>query len=95
MTMLPPAPGKCPECAAEHGENEPHNADSIFYQLKFQAEHGRSPTWRDATAHMTEEDRKLWVECFVRLLKAHRQQIPAELAEMYAKRRAVNQEKSK
>jgi len=51
MFLLPPAPDKCQECACKHEPGEPHNRDSLFYQVKFQMAHGRSPTWEDAMAH--------------------------------------------
>lgn len=62
MMMLPPAPGKCPECAADHAPEQPHNAQSLFYQMKFHGEHGRWPTWTDALAHCAEPVRKAWAE---------------------------------
>jgi hypothetical protein len=60
MMMLPAAPGKCPECAVTHEPGEPHNAESLFYQMKFHAEHGRWPVWADAVAHCAEPVRKAW-----------------------------------
>lgn len=60
MMMLPAAPGKCPECAVKHEPGEPHNAESLFYQMKFHAEHGRWPCWADALAHCAEPLRKAW-----------------------------------
>jgi hypothetical protein len=51
MTLLPPAPGNCQVCAAYHHPDEPHNLRSLYYQIKFQQEHGRPPTWDDALAH--------------------------------------------
>ena len=48
--MLPPASDKCQVCAADkHDDNVPHNRDSLYYQLWFNATHGRSPTWADAS----------------------------------------------
>ena len=60
MMMLPAAPGTCPVCAAVHLPGEPHNRDSLFYQMRFHGEHGRWPVWADAVAHCAEPIRKLW-----------------------------------
>ncbi|HHY0551860.1 TPA: hypothetical protein ACVU5P_004179 [Vibrio parahaemolyticus] len=54
-TVLPPKPGTCPECGVKHNPNEPHNKDSLAYQYQFAKEHGRWPTWKDASAHCSEE----------------------------------------
>ena len=51
FTLLPAAPGLCPECAVKHESHEPHNKDSLFYQTKFFMEHKRRPTWADAISH--------------------------------------------
>lgn len=62
FTMLPPAPGKCQVCAAEaHGDEMPHNRDSLFYQFWFQAQHDRSPTWADAMLSCSDEVRRTWL----------------------------------
>jgi len=60
LMMLPAAPGKCPECAVAHEPAEPHNKDSLFYQMKFHGAHGRWPVWADAIAHCDEQVRKMW-----------------------------------
>jgi hypothetical protein len=59
-TLLPAAPGTCPECAVAHDPNQPHNRDSLFYQTKFGIEHGRGPTWADAMEHCNEEIKERW-----------------------------------
>jgi hypothetical protein len=57
--LLPPAPGKCPICAdAAHGAELPHNRDSLFYQIHFANENGRSPTWADAAADCSDLTRR-------------------------------------
>lgn len=61
LMILPAAPGKCQTCAVDHLPAEPHNAQSLYYQMKFQMEHGRGPTWLDAMAHCTEEVREIWL----------------------------------
>lgn len=60
MMLLPAAPGKCPECAADHPPELPHNRDSLFYQMRFHAEHKRWPVWADALAHCDEVMRAAW-----------------------------------
>ena len=60
--LLKPAADKCPECAVEHYPEQPHNRDSLFYQVKFEVEHGRPATWADAIAHCKPELRAAWKE---------------------------------
>ncbi len=72
MMMLNGAPGTCLACFTKHAADEPHNAQSISYMFRFNAAHGRSPTWADAIAHcdaMTQrqcrqvlEQRQAWSE---------------------------------
>lgn len=62
MFLLPPHPSKCQTCARQHEPTDPHDAQTMFYQTKFQMEHGRAPTWVDAMAHCDEETRRLWTE---------------------------------
>ena len=60
--MLPPPADCCQECAVKHEPWNAHDAQSLYYQMKFNAEHGRSPTWLDAIAHCTPELQKAWKE---------------------------------
>ncbi|MBT9133132.1 MAG: hypothetical protein DDT33_01663 [Firmicutes bacterium] len=60
--VLPPRPGVCQECAADHSPDEPHNKNSLYYQMAFHARSGRWPTWEDAMAHCEEETKELWRE---------------------------------
>lgn len=60
MVLLPPKPGACPECAAMHTPEFPHNRDSLYYQMKFRQKHGRFPTWNDAMAHCSAEMKAVW-----------------------------------
>lgn len=62
LNMLPPPPDCCQLCAQKHEPHLPHNAQSLFYQMRFQAEHGRSATWVDAMSHCAESVRKMWRE---------------------------------
>lgn len=48
FTLLPAKPGTCPQCAAFHPPDFPHNQTSLHWQYWFYNEHGRWPTWTDA-----------------------------------------------
>jgi hypothetical protein len=65
--LLPPAPDRCQECASKHEAHEPHNRDSLFYQMKFQMKHKRWPTWQDVMAHCSEEVKAAWKEELAKL----------------------------
>lgn len=60
--LLKPADDKCQECGVAHFPEQPHNKDSMYYQIKFEMEHGRPPTWADAIAHCTKELQTAWKE---------------------------------
>lgn len=62
MILLPPPAGRCPECAREHDPQQPHDAQSFYYQFKFNWEHGRKATWADAMAHCSDETKAIWTE---------------------------------
>lgn len=62
MMLVPPAPHLCQECAVEHSPGMPHDAHSLYYQTKFQIEHGRAPTWADAIAHCSDEMKAYFVK---------------------------------
>lgn len=47
-------------CAVRHTLEEPHDRDSLFYQLFFHQRHGRFPTWNDAMAHCAEAVQQAW-----------------------------------
>lgn len=61
-TLLPPAADKCQECARKHDPDQPHDAQSLFYQMHFQKMHDRWPTWNDAIAHCAPEVQRFWIE---------------------------------
>jgi hypothetical protein len=65
MSLLPAAPGKCQFCAVAHAADQPHNQQSLFYQVQFLGRFGRSPTWADAVAHCDEPTRAAWREQLV------------------------------
>lgn len=60
MVFMPPLPDLCPVCASGHAPEQPHNAESLYYQMTFHAEHGRWPTWLDAMALCDEQIREYW-----------------------------------
>lgn len=60
MKLLPPAPHLCQTCAYAHKPEEPHNAQTLYYQTDFLMKHGRKLTWKDALEHCDEEIRAYW-----------------------------------
>jgi hypothetical protein len=60
MTLLRPAPHLCQECAVDHRPEDPHNAQSLYYGVKFKMQHERDATWADAVAHCTPAVREAW-----------------------------------
>ena len=58
--LLPPRPGLCQTCAKAHRPELPHDPESLYYQTKFNMEHGRIPTWDDAMAHCSEATKAEW-----------------------------------
>lgn len=62
LMLLLPHPSKCQTCAADHAPNIPHNAQSLYYQTKFNMDHGRGATWIDAMAHCSEDVRDRWTK---------------------------------
>ncbi|MBE0533690.1 MAG: hypothetical protein IH626_22940 [Rhodospirillales bacterium] len=60
--ILPPAATACPICGRNpaHPADQPHDAQSLYYQYSFFGEHGRWPTWKDAIAHCPEGVKQHW-----------------------------------
>jgi hypothetical protein len=58
--LMPPKPGVCQECAVAHAPQDPHNAQSMYYQYAFYGEHKRWPTWKDAIAHCSDDLKTKW-----------------------------------
>lgn len=79
MTLLPPAPDVCQECAVDHPHDQPHNQQSMYYQYHFYSMHGRWPTWTDAMAHCPPDVRQHWREELVKLMRAEGMDVPADL----------------
>lgn len=67
MMLLPPPKDKCQICAGDHLPEEPHNAQSLFYQIKFNMENSRGANWIDATAHCTPELKAMWREELIKM----------------------------
>lgn len=80
MTLLPPDPSVCQDCATDHAHDQPHNQQSLYYQMAFHATHGRWPTWTDAMAHCPDDVKALWRRGLVRVMEAKGVAVPADLA---------------
>ena len=80
MALLP-APDVCQECACVHAPAEPHNRDSLYYQLRFHRAHGRLPGWSDAMSHCSALVQAEWRAVLVEVLRELDQPIPPDLAE--------------
>lgn len=78
--MLPGPPGTCTWCHVEHENDQPHNRDSLPYQIKFQTIHGRWPTWSDAMAHCTPDVQAAWKKLLIEKLRHYNLEIPPDLA---------------
>lgn len=78
IMMLPAGAGRCEICNHEHPPEFPHNAQTVFYQMRFYYENGgRWPSWADAIAHCPPEIKERWT----RELEAMKVNIGSELAE--------------
>ena len=62
FTLLPPPSHLCQVCAVDHEEDQPHNAQSLFYQTQFNMQNGRAATWEDAMVHCSDEVKAAWNE---------------------------------
>ncbi len=60
MMLMPPKEGHCRICAVAHEPELPHNAQSLFFAMRFQMRYGRQGTWADAIAHCSDEMQDLW-----------------------------------
>jgi hypothetical protein len=79
LRMLPNPPGTCDWCAVNHPPEMPHNKDSLYYQMKFNAITGRWPTWTDAMAHCSEEMKDNWRRELVAMMGRKGLAIPEDL----------------
>lgn len=60
MMLLPPPDGHCRICAVKHTPDMPHNAQSLFYQMRFRLRYERDGTWADAVAHCDDKMKAHW-----------------------------------
>lgn len=60
IRILAPGKWKCPLCADRHSSYEPHNRNSLYYQVKFRRKNGREPTWTDAMGELSQLMRAYW-----------------------------------
>lgn len=60
--LLPPAKDVCQECAVKHEPENPHDKTSMYYQLKFHADHGFWPGWKEAMSHCSDEVKAAWTK---------------------------------
>jgi hypothetical protein len=79
MTLHPPAPDVCQVCATDHAWDQPHNQQSLYYQMAFHSMHGRSPTWSDAMHHCADDVKRQWREELVQLMREKGIEVPADL----------------
>ena len=69
--LMPPPRGHCLICARKHDADEPHDGQSVYYGMRFQAEHRRAPTWYDAVAHLSEDLQAMALEVARELYVEH------------------------
>ncbi len=67
MMLLPPPEGHCRICAVQHQPGEAHDAQSVFYGVRFKMRYGREGTWADAVAHLTPAKRDFWKRALQRM----------------------------
>lgn len=67
MFLLPPKEGLCQFCAVVHAPDQPHNPQSLYYQVWFKGCYGREATWADAMAHCSDEIKQCWIEHLTKL----------------------------
>lgn len=79
LRMLPGPPGSCEWCHVKHESSQPHNRDSLPYQVKFHTLHGRYPTWTDAMAHCDDETKLLWRFSLAAQMRKHGLEVPDDL----------------
>ena len=81
FTILPPRDNVCQECAVDHPWDQPHNQQSLTYQMQFHATHGRWPTWSDAMAHCADEVKRHWRRELIEQHKKNNLPVPEDLLE--------------
>lgn len=79
LMMLPGSPGTCEWCHVKHDPAQPHNQQSLPYQIKFKTIHGRAPTWSDAMSHCAPEVQEFWREALREQMTENGMPIPEDL----------------
>lgn len=77
--LLPPAADKCQVCATAHAWDQPHNQQSMYYQMAFYATHSQWPTWSDAMAHCTTEVQARWRQALIEKFRSFGLKVPEDL----------------
>lgn len=77
--ILPCAPDVCQECGVDHAHDQPHNQQSLTYQMRFHGTHGRWPTWSDAMAHCSDDVKAAWRRGLIDQHKKHGLPAPEDL----------------
>jgi hypothetical protein len=57
VAFVPCDPDRCQVCGMRHHPSDPHVGRSVYYHVRFELVHGRSPTTADAVAHCPVEIR--------------------------------------
>ena len=60
IRLLAPGKNKCPICADRHSDREPHNRNSLYYQVKFRRKYHRFPQWDDTLAGLNQMMQAYW-----------------------------------
>ena len=60
VRILPLSRWKCPICADRHTEKEPHNRNSLYFQMRFFQDHRCSPTWGDCLSGLSPLMKAYW-----------------------------------
>ncbi|WP_439627423.1 hypothetical protein [Gemmata sp.] len=77
--MPPGPPGTCEWCCVAHQPDQPHNQQSLPYQMRFHAINKRWPTWTDAMAHCSAEVKAVWRAHLVEMMRANGMEVPPDL----------------
>lgn len=77
--MLPGPKGTCEWCHVKHEPAQPHNQQSLSYQMKFHAINGRYPTWTDAMKHCDPDTQAQWRKGLIAIMKENNLEIPKDL----------------
>lgn len=77
--LLPGPPGSCEWCHVHHDPRHAHDLNSLPYQMRFNAVHGRWPTWTDAMAHCSPELQAFWRRELILSLESNGLPVPDDL----------------